>query len=218
MDLVFRNAVQLRVAELLEDAVNQADVRPRRYNHRCDAFDLPERQFTKLFRLNKRVANHVIDIVEQYSDEPRRSSALDATIQVLTTLRFLASGSYQLDIGQNVNMAISQPSVSRSIKEVTNILVRPEVFGTWVKFPNNLQSLLKVRHRFWTKHHFPGVIGCIDCTHVAIFPPLRDDVNFPEHIYVNRKGYHSINVQLVLQSTEVPLTTRIFGTIAMSFH
>lgn len=36
-------------------------------------------------------------------------------------------------------------------------------------------------------------MGCIDCTHVAIFPPGNQN----EHIFVNRKGYHSINTQLV---------------------
>lgn len=43
----------------------------------------------------------------------------------------------------------------------------------------------------------PGVIGCIDCTHVAIFPPPINHPNFPENIFINRKNYHSINVQLI---------------------
>lgn len=51
--------------------------------------------------------------------------------------------------------------------------------------------------RFFQKYNFPGIIGCIDCTHVAIFPPKINDDHYPEHIYVNRKNYHSINVQLV---------------------
>lgn len=50
--------------------------------------------------------------------------------------------------------------------------------------------------RFYRVKHFPGVIGCIDCTHVAIIAP-KEENNFPEEAYVNRKGYHSINVQLV---------------------
>ncbi|XP_053975576.1 putative nuclease HARBI1 [Hylaeus volcanicus] len=50
---------------------------------------------------------------------------------------------------------------------------------------------------FYQGHGFPGVIGCIDCTHVAIVAPGINDPEYPEHIYVNRKGYRSINVQLV---------------------
>lgn len=52
-------------------------------------------------------------------------------------------------------------------------------------------------YRFYEDFNFPGVVGCVDCTHIAIFPPKIDDEENPEHIYVNRKGYHSINVQLV---------------------
>lgn len=50
------------------------------------------------------------------------------------------------------------------------------------------------------KTGFPGVCGCIDCTHIAIVAPsgnLGAENNYPEHIYVNRKNYHSINTQLV---------------------
>ncbi|XP_029178453.1 putative nuclease HARBI1 [Nylanderia fulva] len=119
---------------------------------------------------------------------------------VLAALRFYASGSYQNCIGKNIHMAISQPSISRCVRNVTNILNRPEIFNTWVCFPNNLQKLQQLRNKFWIKHRFPGVIGCIDCTHVAIVPPPKEDENYPEHIYVNRKGYHSINVQLICDS------------------
>lgn len=38
----------------------------------------------------------------------------------------------------------------------------------------------------------PDVIGIIDGTHVAIVTP-----NERENIYVNRKSYHSLNVQIV---------------------
>lgn len=52
-------------------------------------------------------------------------------------------------------------------------------------------------YRFYARYQFPGIIGCVDCTHVAIIGPPVNDELYPEHIYINRKGYHSINVQLV---------------------
>ena len=42
---------------------------------------------------------------------------------------------------------------------------------------------------------FPGVIWIIDCTHVAILPPVED-----EHIYFSKKRFHSKNVQLICDS------------------
>ena len=50
--------------------------------------------------------------------------------------------------------------------------------------------------RFYNRYRIPAV-GSIDCTHIAIVHPPRKDPQYPEHIYVNRKGYHSINTQLV---------------------
>lgn len=58
--------------------------------------------------------------------------------------------------------------------------------------------------RFYENHQIPGVIGCVDCTHIAIFPPRQfenNEENIPrEALYVNRKGYHSINTQLVSEN------------------
>lgn len=51
--------------------------------------------------------------------------------------------------------------------------------------------------RFYNKFSIPGIVGVIDGTHVAIVPPISVHEIYPEHIYVNRKGYHSINTQLV---------------------
>ncbi|KAG5885508.1 hypothetical protein JTB14_030248 [Gonioctena quinquepunctata] len=53
---------------------------------------------------------------------------------------------------------------------------------------------------FYEDFNFPGVVGCVDCTHIAIFTPKIIDAEMPEHIYVNRKGYHSMNVQLICDS------------------
>ncbi|XP_032677057.1 uncharacterized protein LOC116846830 [Odontomachus brunneus] len=108
----------------------------RLFHIRNNPFDLSNKDFIRLYRINKRITENIIDIVT-------------------TAIRFMASGSYQTDI------------------------------------------------QFWEKYDFPGIIGRIDCTHVAIVTivaPPKHHPQFPEHIYVNRKGYHSINVQLICDS------------------
>ena len=52
------------------------------------------------------------------------------------------------------------------------------------------EELVKIG--FYEITSFSCVIGCISCTHIQIQAPHLD-----KHFYVNRKRYHSINVQAV---------------------
>lgn len=51
--------------------------------------------------------------------------------------------------------------------------------------------------RFFRTYGFPGVIGATDYTHVAIIAPKKGNPFYAEALNINRKGYHSINLQLV---------------------
>lgn len=57
----------------------------------------------------------------------------------------------------------------------------------------NIKHYLNLLYRFFEKTGFPGVIGAIDGTHIAIFPPKIER----EHLFINRKLYHSLNVMIV---------------------
>jgi len=48
-------------------------------------------------------------------------------------------------------------------------------------------------NKFYALANFPGVLGAIDCTHVAIKSPGGNDAE----LYRNRKGYFSVNVQAI---------------------
>lgn len=72
-------------------------------------------------------------------------------IQVMTALRFFATGSYQMDIGKNIYMAVSQPTVSRSIHEIINIITREEIMNEWVKFPSTVAELNELRTQYESK-------------------------------------------------------------------
>ena len=51
---------------------------------------------------------------------------------------------------------------------------------------------LLTQQKFEEKFGFPQVIGCIDGTHLPILAPSQN-----EDIYVNRKNFHSINIQAI---------------------
>ncbi|CAH2013998.1 unnamed protein product [Acanthoscelides obtectus] len=84
-----------------------------------------------------------------------------------------------------------QQSISRAIHEITNAII--STFSEQlVHFPRTALEKHVIKQRFMEARGFPGVIGAIDCTHVEILRPTLE-----EHNYLNRKGYHSKNIQIV---------------------
>ncbi|XP_018336975.1 PREDICTED: uncharacterized protein LOC108745353 isoform X2 [Trachymyrmex septentrionalis] len=57
----------------------------------------------------------------------------------------------------------------------------------------NFQQQIEGNNKLNKVHRFPGVIGAVDRTHIAIFSPQTER----EHLFINRKQYHSLNVMIV---------------------
>ncbi|KAH7937853.1 hypothetical protein HPB49_016750 [Dermacentor silvarum] len=119
-----------------------------------------------------------VNPMEVYSDEEFLFRFRFSKTSVLTTV-----------VGDLVN--VSQPSVSRCIWETTQAVCL-RLFPKYVRHPD-AQEATSLMTRFHNIGGFPGVTGCIDCTHVSIDSPGGDDAE----LYRNRKGYFSINVQAV---------------------
>lgn len=79
-------------------------------------------------------------------------------------------------------------TVSTTVQRVTNALAARA--DTFIKWPSSPTQKSSIKTGFYLAAGFPNVIGCIDGTHVRIQAPSVD-----ENAFVNRKGYHSINVQ-----------------------
>lgn len=62
-----------------------------------------------------------------------------------------------------------------------------------------------------TNFGFPGVLGAIDCTHVQLRAPSEN-----AQVYVNRKGTHSINIQVICDAT--CKVTHLFANYPGSSH
>ena len=64
----------------------------------------------------------------------------------------------------------------------------------YIVFPNQIEQL-RIQQKFLDLNGFLLVLGCIDGTHVPILaPPCNED------LFVNRKNFHSINVQVICDS------------------
>ena len=113
--------------------------------------------------------------------------ALAPVVQVLVALRFYARGSFLPVIGDTVGL--SKSTVSNIITNVSEALaVKKQQFIAW---PSQ-DEINVVKEGFYRKGGFPAVIGCIDGTHVRIQRPTEHENDF-----VNRKRYHSVNVQAI---------------------
>ncbi|KAJ3665363.1 hypothetical protein Zmor_000860 [Zophobas morio] len=162
-------------------------VRPRK-----DPFEeYSDREFRNRYRLTKDAVHFVIDLVrgdlEHLSDQALNISP---ALQVLVTLRYFAKGCYQTELGDL--HGISQPSVSRIVHRVSRAIA-----GVLPRFVHWPQDIERVKQDFYDVAHFPNIVGCVDCTHIKIKNP---DGSRPL-LYCNRKGFYSVNVQVVCDAT-----------------
>ncbi|XP_037528827.2 putative nuclease HARBI1 [Rhipicephalus sanguineus] len=150
-----------------------------------EAYD--EHEFLCRYCFTKSAVKKLLAVLPLQENADGRGFPLPPLMQLLIALRFYGAGTFQLVSGDLVN--VSQPTVSRVVKRISALLAET-LFPVLVKFPEASQ-VSGVMEEFYKIGKFPGVSGCIDCTHVPIGSPGGDDAE----VYRNRKGYFSISVQ-----------------------
>ena len=118
----------------------------------------------------------------------RRNQAISTEQKLLIALRFFASGSFLQVIGDT--HGYDKASVSRIVRKVSLALANKH--EQWIKFPTTIEDKNSVRAGMYDIAGFPCVIGCIDGTHIRLQAPSQNEPNC-----INRKNYHSINVQVI---------------------
>lgn len=146
-------------------------------------------QFLARYRFTKGTVRELLGMLPLQTSTDCRGLPLTPMLQLLVTLRFYGAGTFQVVTGDLVN--VSQPTVCRAVGVVTQLIAK-HLFRDLVHFPSAAQ-FNTVMLDFFALAKFPGVTGCIDCTHVRIKSPGGDDAE----VFRNRKGVFSINVQAV---------------------
>ncbi|XP_050316916.1 putative nuclease HARBI1 [Bactrocera neohumeralis] len=165
---------------------NVQQVIRNRMRDKSNPLTLPEAAFRKRFRLSKSAFNYVL---AELKFEGHLSTAVPPMIQLGATLSLLASGGYQHLVGNDFLIGICQSTICKIIKNVVSEM-ETKLCPQFIKFvPDNLSECTK---SFVEKYKIPGVIGCIDGTHFGLQKPT---VN--EHMFFNRKGYHSLNSMII---------------------
>nr|CAI5825441.1 unnamed protein product [Callosobruchus analis] len=155
--------------ELL-DILNRRRAR-KRYRERINHFEKwNDEEFRQRFRLSK---NH----------------AVSAEIMLLVTLRYLATGSFLVVVGDFVG--IDKSTACRIVYKVCRAIAG--LHTTFIRMPVTDDEAHINSNRFYNIARFPRCIGAIDCTHVRI---SSLGGNQPE-IFRNRKNFFSFNVQAI---------------------
>lgn len=157
---------------------------------------MPERNFIKLFRLNKEAVRYIINGLQPHMVPHRRITKIPQHLQILCVLHFLGHGSYQESISKGYHFSMSQPAVSRCINNICTVLTRV-LLNEWIVFPQNERAVQRNKDLFFERYGFPGTIGVIDGTQIPIVAPPANHNIHPGAPYYNRKGFYSVNVQII---------------------
>ncbi|CAC5399721.1 HARBI1 [Mytilus coruscus] len=146
-----------------------------------------DEQLRQRFRFGRESIEYISDLLrDDLQRSTSRCTALSVEEQVMISLRFFASGSHLHVIGDT--MGHDKATVSRVLTKFTDALIAKR--DQFIKWPCTPDKLNATKNGFYEKAGFPNVIGCVDGTHVRIQAPEDDEPSF-----VNRKGFHSVNVQ-----------------------
>ncbi|XP_063635608.1 putative nuclease HARBI1 isoform X1 [Cydia splendana] len=176
---------------LINEEIRQRKLQRRRLRDANNPFELPDQEFQHLYRINKDMGLYLIRQLEGTLGETAAHS-IPVHVQVLSSVMFMAAGSYQRGVGQDHNLCMAQTTMSKYLGRVVDAINR-QLKNRWIVFPGTEAGRQNVSAGFREKFGVPDVLGAVDCTHVAIFPPPR-----PHGVqFINRKGIHTLNVQLV---------------------
>ncbi|XP_041347098.1 putative nuclease HARBI1 isoform X1 [Gigantopelta aegis] len=170
---------------------------PRYFNERKPVLNLyNDFELVERYRFDRNSIEYITDLLaKDICPLTHRSQSVDAVTKVLVTLRYLATGKFQLCSGDD--HGVSQPTVSRIVQQTLDSLTSNEIIKRFIKFPTDPNEIRRHQQRFYNVANFPGVVGIIDGTHIQIQAPT---VN--ENEFVNRHRYHSINTQIVVDSDD----------------
>ncbi|XP_036340151.1 putative nuclease HARBI1 [Rhagoletis pomonella] len=153
---------------------------------RSNPMALSAEAFKKRFRLNKSGFEYVLSRLQF---KGHLSTSVPPVLQLAATLSLLASGGFQNAVGNDYLIRLGQSSVCEIVWNVVNEL-ETKLCPHFIKF--SPERFSQCAESFVQKYKIPGVIGCIDGTHFGLQKPTHN-----EHMFFNRKGYHSINSMII---------------------
>jgi len=195
-----RPAHKMAYLLLLHDVADHVPQREHIFHAHADLF-AKSNEYLHIwcFRLPRPVLEDLCNYLDPaLQSHTQRSNPVPPYAQVLSTLGFLSTGTFQLELGDRVG--ISKLPISHTLLRVVGAINQ---LATQYKFPHTAEEQVTVKRGLNSVAGLPKAISAIDCTHMRIKAPSPDP--FP---YLNHKQYHSINVQLISQNHLLNVVSR----------
>jgi hypothetical protein len=163
--------------------------RQRTFRDRQDPFAFDDAELISRTRFPRHVLLNLVNgLTPVLARRTNRSRSVSVAVQLSIALRYYATGSFLRETG-DLN-GVSKNTSSLVLHSVSNALC--DMVKYVITFPSTDQQLREVALAYFRIRGMPNVCGAIDGSQIAI---KRPHIN--EHVFVNRKGYHAINVQAV---------------------
>ncbi|XP_052776991.1 putative nuclease HARBI1 [Mya arenaria] len=148
--------------------------RPRVFRDRSNPLeDLREEEIFARYRFRPDTIYFIVDLCQAAARDTGRCFAIPLVLCVLSYLRFLATGAFQLTVGDTVNL--SQPTVNRVCRQVGQVI--SALADRYICFPSG-DRVRQVKQQFGAMAGFSNVVGVIDCTHVSIKKPSSNPEDY----------------------------------------
>lgn len=151
-------------------------------------------RFRELYRLPRSLAMDFLHELEDVMDE-NLAPEIPLTIQLCSTLNFFASGSHQRRIGQDAFAMLSQSCVSRCVNSISKTIAT-KLMDKHIVFPQTIEEIETLCAEFQEIADFPLVFALVDGTQIPV-AAMKKEIEFA---FVCRKGFHSINAQVMIDS------------------
>lgn len=148
-----------------------------------------------MYRLPRSLAVDFLHLLSDHMGSDNVCPDVPLSVQFCSVLNFYASGSYQRRVGADGFACISQTIVSRCVQSIS-FVIATKMIDDFVHFPNSIEEIEEL-HAAMQKHtDYPGAFGIVDASQIALAALLKEI----EFAFMNRKGFHSLNAQFIIDA------------------
>ncbi|XP_046432592.1 putative nuclease HARBI1 [Neodiprion fabricii] len=163
-------------------------IRPRIIGYNNAVACYTDHEFKSHFRMSRATFKYLHGMMQKdLLRQVKGCPCIPSQTQLMIALWKMATADSYRSICDRFN--VGRATAVRAVRRVTRALFKRAPL--FIKWPTG-DNAAAVMRGFEESSSFPKVIGAIDGTHIRINAPKED-----QRDYVNRKGYHSIHLQLV---------------------